>query len=373
MKGEMHLECPKTFCNNHYLDMVNASIDVGNCSVPQINTVRKVCNEQLDTLGSQGGLFLFVTHPEFDYAKHWLGVPYNRDSPLLPKGCTKVNCFGPTGASSLSIRDAHLVPSLDVKAENEEHFAVTGKCCICILRMEDAIFQRQRIIVDPDGSVRKLQFQYEPPHRIGFEDGDAFFVAKADPFSDPDADPVTLRYLESGPKHFFFHDEHPGVDFHLSSDELERSKIALPLAARGSRLTVKNAPKGPPDLLETKEGRPWYVFVLAAAYDVDKFKLGIRYNRRPFATTARPLSYDFVECNFCVDTYPFLTGEFDWPPPLPVEWQGDSAFVDYKDVQLVFFRWFEETLFYDGIIQSHLRVNADGLQVWRHGQLVEQR
>lgn len=370
------IDATTTFCSPIYLDYVKGiELDVSTVPLAQLRAVRI---ELEKVLATHPEVFLCVTDSDFDFKTTWLGIPYNRNPFRLEAADWMTNCFGPAGASCISIRDAARVPPLAVQRINDDRYYLNGKCRFCILKVEDIILQRSRIVIDEDGSTKRFPFHYAPEKRICFEEGDAFFIANAEPFYQMKGTDVELQYLVSRRRSYRFVGQVGENELVLSKDELNISSRELELRPKGVRLRIQNVPSQVATILKPIQGEhTWCVFVTAAYYDPDRHKLGLRYNKNPIGELIRPLRIEFVECNVCYETYPSrpigIHEEPSWPKPLEVEWDNEIATAEYQKLQLIFVKTLKDMPFYqDQICRDQFRVQGNRIAHWSNGVLLYQ-
>ncbi len=362
------------FCCGQELDYsLGIELDVSIIPTAQFETLKTVVNGLISDSELPGRyVLLCVTAEDFDFESNWLGIPYNRNPFRLKYTDTPTNCFGPTGSSSLSVRDAEHIEPLPVDVVNEERFRLTGKCCFCILTPDNVILQKVRHVIRPDGSKRVIDFKYQPNERVCFEEGDAFFVARADKLLQSKDNSVELEYVVSGRRNYAFYSRIESDNLLLSKEELASASLELPVKPRGRRLLLKNAPLlDQVDGLDRVEDRPWFAFVVPSDYDPKKHGLGIRYNKRRIEWLARPLPFEFIDCNFCTETFPVPIKEGNWPPSLNVSWDGDDAVADMVHCQLILFQYWQDVPFYRSELRrKQIRIWGDRIEYWSDGNLV---
>ncbi len=376
LKGDDVVHAASLFCCGQDLDYTKGSeLDVSNAPRSQLAVVRRMIAE-LFRKSKHQAVLLCVTDTNFDFEKNWLGIPYNRAEFRLAKTDWVTNCFGPTGSSSISLRDAINVPELIVESVSDERYKLTGNCCFCIITIDNAVFQAVRQVIDSLGDTRTVQFNYKPQARVCFEEGDSFFIAKATPLFESTEDSVELRYLVSPRRSYRFYGKNADSSLALSAGETGESTSELPISTTGSLIRLSNIRKGLKEKLGgNKEGQVWYVFVVAPSYDPLKSTLGVRYNNLELKSKKRPLPFEFIDCNECIATYPssVAAGDPIWPEPLPVEWQGDVVSADADSLQFILFQWWDNTPFHvSSVIADHFRWKGDIVEHWVKGAIAHQ-
>ena len=286
------------------------------------------------------------------------------------------NCFGPPGAATLSSRDASNIPPLTVEFVTEERFKVVGEVALCIISLNHAILQRIRSVISADGTVRPAEFNYNPVQRVCFEDGDAFFVAKADAALDATANTTELEYY-TFPRISYHSLGNPlnGNQFQLNDAESEAISKDIPIRPKGQRLSITGIPKKLSSQLVGLPNRRWYVFVMDVGYDPLKYKLGRRYNAIQLQDVRRPLQLEFSDCNYCTETFPVGDESDPWPTSLKVKWEGDLAVARMEDVKLVLVQYWDNVRFYsdaDSVQYNHYRITQRKFEHWTKGKLLEE-
>ncbi len=219
-----------------------------------------------------------------------------------------------------------------------------------------------------------MLFEYKPTRRVGFEDGDAFFVANAAPLFAGISEDVELEYLVL-PRQSYSVSNPNGGNF--PEENLDDVDSKLPVEPKGLKLTVRNVP-----LMQQKQlskfippkttQHEWFVFLMDQDYEVDKYGLGYRYNDKPFERAIkRPFEFELIDCLFMEDRFPKGDAHKPWPKPLRVNWNAEHANVRFSDVKLVFVLWYEGVYFYSKPEHDFYQMVNNELQKWSNAKKVD--
>ncbi len=379
LSGEDIIRSANSFCCARIPDTARGSdIDLSHLPPKQLAAARELIQGYLHD-DKDAAVLVCICSSDFNFENLWLGVPYNKQVAFRARKREKLgNCFGPTGSANLSTRAANSVSALPVKVLSAERLRVTGEVSIAIVKREHIVLQRHRTVIASDGSYKSVQFQYQPKYRVCYEDGDAFFVGAADVFLKKGDTSVDLNYLRFPRRGFVTIDSMEGSSYRLDAKEMEAMALVLPVQLHGSRLKLLEVPESLAEHLSNKllpeANREWFVFVVDDEYDPGLHSLGRRYNKTPFANADDPLGYEYLDCNFCDETYPVgLT--FDvWPPELNVAWYGDDAEISINNVTLIFVKYWSDVYFYSNgysIEDEQVRVvSGQRIEYWRDQKLV---
>jgi len=374
---DLVLHAVTTFCCGRTSDFVKGcQLDLAKVPPEQIASMRRVIRKMLAAERTNKAVLLCVCDSKFDFTKTWLGIHYNRHRFRIGKFDTVANCFGPPGAASLSSKDASNIPPLVIETVTEERFIVAGNVELCILSLNDAILQRTRNVIGSDGTMRTVEFNYNPTERVCFDEGDAFFVAKADSVLDATANTVVLDYYVL-PRTSYHSLGHPlnGNQIQLSNTERKTISMDLPIQPKGQRLSITDVPKKIFSQLAGIANRRWFVFVVDKDYDPLKYKLGKRYNETQYPDLQRPLNLEFIDCNNCTETFPTGGENIPWPPSLKIVWKGDVATVRMEEVKLVLVQYWDNVRFYsdgDSMHNNQYVVKQRTIEHWLKGKLIEE-
>ncbi len=364
-------------------DIKSAMLSLRNVPSVQVESAREKARDLIDGDSVNAHVIMAICDAKFDFATTWLGVPYNpkkfRLSNKLTPSELAANCFGPRGAATLASKDAEFVPSLPVVAMSDTLFEISGDVSIAFFTFDHAFLQGERHVIDRDGSRRTVRFDFKPEYRVGFEEGDAFFVAKAASLLSAPQGPVELDYYV----HRRFNRN--GVfakgsrEMKISAREEEYAALELPLHAHGSRLLIENIPRKLQIKLnqllpEIPRTSVWYVFVTDINYNAVQHDVGKRYNRIPFEMKMRPVNFEYEDCTSCVESHPVGLPDDPWPPSLRVTWKDDLAVCDMKTLKLVIAENLDrfELSSNPERAEYHFQVTQNAIQKWSWGKLIEE-